>query len=309
MASQEYEAFYARLLQATPPEEQTIGELRESTQRMMAGFGPDPDTRIEPFQIGQIPAFWVFAPHATKHHVILFLHGGGFNAGSVHTHLDLMGRISKATQCYVLGIDYRLAPEHPFPAALDDCLYTYRWLVKNSCQAHRVAVIGASCGGGLALSLFLTLKLSGDPLPAAGVCLSPWVDLALESGSLDTNRDKDIVRKSRLRRAVEMYIRDQNPKNPLISPLHGDLRNLPPLLLQVGSRELLLDEVKALAEQIRHAGGNVVLEIWEDMIHCWQLYASRIPEGQDAIQRIASYVTQLLAASNGAYKNHSAPTL
>ena len=215
---------------------------------------------------------------------MLFLHGGAYVLGSVKTHRDLIGRLSRAAGVRALGLDYQLAPEHPFPAAVEDSTAAYRWLVANGTDPASIVVAGDSAGGGLVMATLLALRDAVDPLPAAGVCLSPWIDLVAqegeESGSLQTS--------------AKRHLGGHDPRTPLASPLYADLRGLPLLLIHAGGSEDLLDDSTRLAERTRAAGVDTSLEVWDDMVHVWHLWAPILPEGHQAIGRIGEFVRSCL---------------
>jgi acetyl esterase/lipase len=193
----------------------------------------------------------------------------------------------------VLLIDYRLAPEHPHPAAVEDSTRAYRWLLETGSNPKRMAIAGDSAGGGLTVATLVALRDAGVPLPAAAVCLSPWVDLEGIGESMTTKAAVDpMVQREPLLRMASMYLAGQDPRTPLAAPLYADLRGLPPLLIQVGTAETLLDDSVRLAERARAAGVQVTLEPWEDMIHVWQAFAAMLPEGQQAIERIGEFLRQ-----------------
>ncbi len=291
MASKEYEALLELLRKRPPNAHLPIKEIREGFEKFLSTFPPESDIIFEPVSIGKIPALRALAPHADKDKTVLFLHGGGYNAGSVHIHRDLMGRISRASGFAVLGIGYRLAPEHPFPAALEDALQGYRWLSEKQ---GLVAVVGTSAGGGIALSLCLKLKEEHLPQPVCAVALSPWIDLTFSTDSIHRNKDKDFIRVDRLKGAAKDYCQTKDPKDPLISPLFGDLHGLPPLLVQVGSCEILRDEAALFVEKAKRCGVQAHLDEWPEMVHTWQLFASKIPEGREAIEKIGQFLKQFL---------------
>jgi len=298
MASKEYLNFYHKLIARAIPANLSIEETRHSFEHLMDDYPPSPDIRFEPFSIGPLPACWAFAPDCKKHKIVLFFHGGGFNAGSIHSHSDLIGRISQASQCAVLAIGYRLAPEHPYPAALDDAMTAYNWLLHHPFPPSQLALVGISAGGNLLLSLLLRLKLENAHLPAAGVCICPWTDLTVSSPTTKTNEGKDILHKDRLKEGAEMYCDGKNPKDPYISPLYGDLHGLPPLLVQTGTNELLFAEAVALAEKAQKSGVEAALEKWPEMLHAWHLFASKFPEGKLAIKSIGDYLQNKLLISH-----------
>jgi epsilon-lactone hydrolase len=270
-----------------------VEEIRAGLEAMSAVFAPPADLRTERVSAGGVAAEWVVTPEARADRVVLYLHGGGYCIGSINTHRDLASRLSRAAQARVLVLDYRLAPEHPFPAAVDDATSAYRWLLAGGTPARHTVIAGDSAGGGLTVATLVALRDAAQPLPAAGVCLSPWVDLEGIGESMTTKAAVDpLVDRERLRKLAAYYLGAHNPRTPLAAPLYADLSGLPPLLIQVGTAETLLDDSTRLAERARKAGVDVTLEPWEDMIHVWQAFAAILPEGQRAIERIGEFVRQ-----------------
>lgn len=240
---------------------------------------------------GGVPAAWIVPAGQVTEQVILYAHGGSYNSGSITSHIPLTGNIALATKSRLLAIDYRLAPEHPFPAALDDARAAYRWLLAEGISPRQLVVAGDSAGGGLVLALILSLHDLGTPLPAAAVCLSPWLDLTCSGESWTKNAKADfMLKRIPTMQSAEIYLRDADPRNPLASPLFGDLANLPPILLQVGSNEIILSDSVSFAEKAKSAGVDVTLEVWEGMQHEWQYAASWLPEGRAALARIGEFV-------------------
>ncbi len=250
-----------------------------------------PDVKCEPVNAGGVSAEWIAAPGAEPDRVILYLHGGGYVTGSINTHRAMVARIARASKGRALLIDYRLAPEHPFPAAVDDATAAYRWLLAQGYAPGKIVIAGDSAGGGLALAALAALRASHDPMPAAVVPISPWTDLEGTGDSVKTKAAKDpMVQGSDLAPMAKMYIGTDDPKNPLISPLHADYRGFPPLLIQVGEAEVLLDDSTRVAERAKAAGVKVELEIWDEMVHVWHVFAKLLPEGQQAIDKIGTFV-------------------
>lgn len=249
------------------------------------------DVICTPVDVAGIHAEWVEAPGAAVDRVILYLHGGGYVMGSIATHRAMVARIARAANARALLIDYRLAPEHPFPAAVEDAVAAYRWLVAQGCKQGRIVIAGDSAGGGLVLATLLRLRDMGVTLPAAGVGISPWTDLEGTGESVKTKAATDpMVTQENLSISAKAYYADHDPKDPLISQIHADFRGLPPLLLQVGESEILLDDATRVAARAKAAGVNVELEIWPEMIHVWHVFAKILPEGQQAIDKIGRFV-------------------
>lgn len=234
---------------------------------------------------------WLGAPDA--HDILYYLHGGGYVIGSPATHRDLVENICAAADMKAFVPDYRLAPEHPFPAALDDSLAGYRWLLAQGYQADRIHFAGDSAGGGLALASCLRAKQENLPQPKSLTLLSPWTDLTVSGASYTDRAERDPMLAAKLvPDAVAFYIGSHDASNPLISPLWGDLSGLPPVYVQVGTEEILFSDSAVLVEKIRAAGGTAELEIWPDMPHVHQLAFRFVPEGRQAIQKLAENLRQ-----------------
>jgi epsilon-lactone hydrolase len=253
---------------------------------------PPPEIKRVTVDAGGVAAEWVTAPVSQHDRQILYLHGGGYVIGSPSLYRHLTWRLASVARARLLAADYRLAPEHPFPAALDDAMATYKWMLAEGADPRQVAVIGDSAGGGLAFALLLRCRDEGRvPLPAAAVALSPWTDLALTGASLHRNAGADpFVDANGIPPIAEYYLAGADPRHPYASPLYGDPTGLPPALIQVGSDEVLLDDATRIADRWRAAECEVVLEIWPRMPHVWHLFASMMPEARGAITRIGAFV-------------------
>jgi acetyl esterase/lipase len=251
-----------------------------------------PDASFEPVHAGGVPAEWIRYPDADTSRVILYLHGGGYSLGSIATHRKLAGHIARAAGSTALVIDYRLAPEHPFPAGLDDAVTAYQWLLAEGFRASDVAIAGDSAGGGLTVATAIRLRDERVELPDALVTLSPWTDLAHTGESLETNREKDLLLTSGDNTGVEWYLGGghADEKHPLVSPLYADLDGLPRLLVQVGSDEILLDDSRRLAERADAAGVDVTIEIWDEMQHVFQMGVGNMPESTEAVAKIGAWL-------------------
>ncbi len=285
-----------KLFAANPLKEGTpLADLRAGYERLGAMFAPPAGTEFTPVQAGGVPACWVRAEGvAASSPVLLYLHGGGYVIGSLKSHRHLMGRLSAAAGARVLGLDYRLAPEFPHPAALDDATAAYRWLLASGGIDHkRIAIAGDSAGGGLTAATLVKLRESRDPLPAAAVFLSPWTDLAAEGKSLETKAGVDpMVQRKGLVEMAGHYLAGRDPKAPLCSPIYADLSGLPPFLVHVGTRETLFDDAERLAGRARAAGVDVTFEPWQDMIHVWHFFAPMLPEANEAIERVGRFLRE-----------------
>ena len=272
----------------------------EQTRRRAAAaerFVPKPPAGVQTLAVDAdgVKADRVSTRASEPSHHILFLHGGGFIIGSPALYRHFTWRIASATRACVLSVDYRLAPEHPFPAALDDAVAAYHWLLNDGADPRRIAVMGDSAGGGLALSLMLRLRDEGSPLPAAAVALSPWTDLALTGTSLRRNAAADpMVSPDQARHFVDYYLAGADPRTPYASPLYGEPAGLPPTIIQVGSDEVLRDDAVRMADRMRAAGCRIDLEIWPRMPHVWHLFAPVMPEARRAIERIGAFVTKAI---------------
>lgn len=254
------------------------------------------DVKCEPVNAGGVPAEWIITPEAIKENVILHIHGGGFIAGSIETHRDLATRISRVTKARVLLIDYRLAPEHPFPAGLDDVITAYKWLINiEGINPSKLIILGDSAGGGLTISCLVRLLEASVTLPVAAVCLSPGVDGTFSGESHKTKVELDpFLSPEMLKLMFKSYIGDADPHLGEFSILYQDLKGLPPLLIQVGTSEILLDDSVLLSERAKAAGVDVKLEIYEDMVHVFQAFAAFAPESQEAIDKIGEFALKYL---------------
>ena len=238
-----------------------------------------------------ISAEWIIPPQVSSRSVILYLHGGGWTAGWYNSHRWLVAHIGQAAKSRALAVDYRLAPEEPFPAALEDCLAVYRWLLKDGTPPEQIVMAGDSAGGNLVLTTLMALRDAGDPLPAAAVCISPMTDLAGTGESFSGNKDALLTAKFALLMARHYY-GNQDSRLPLISPHNGNLTGLPPLLIQVGEDEILLSDAKRLADNARTVGVTVRLVVWPKMWHFWHGYVPYLPEARQAVEAIGKFVCE-----------------
>jgi epsilon-lactone hydrolase len=293
MVSPEMAEVIKMIRENKPEKAPTIEEMRTNAEAMVLLLPLAEDIQCEPVDAEGVSAEWVFAPGAADDRLILYLHGGGYVMGSINTHREMVSHISRAAQARVLIINYRLAPEHPFPAAVEDAKAAFRWLLNQGFDPARVVIAGDSAGGGLTVATLVALKDDKIPMPAAAVCMSPWVDLEACGESMNTKAEADpMVDRQEIIRIAKAYLAETNARTPLASPLYTDLHGLPPLFIQVGTSEVLLDDALRLAEKAKDAGVNVTLEPWEEMTHGWQLYASRVPEAKEAVKRIGIFILE-----------------
>ena len=267
-------------------------------EQAMSDFPAPEGAELERIEIDGIPALRITAAGAGETTGVLYMHGGGFGVGSAESNQDLLARLGHAAGVTVVGIDYRLLPEGRFPRALEETLSAYRSVLQTGEGAPVIA--GSSAGGGLALAASVALREAGDALPAGLLLMSPWVDLTVSAPSLNEASDGDWLGRETLVVAAETYLDGREPTDPLASPLHADLSGLPPMLIQVGGSEILLDDARRLADAARHAGTTAELDVWPGMFHNFQLFASRLDEPAAALERAGTWVRERLAADQAA---------
>jgi epsilon-lactone hydrolase len=256
---------------------------------------PPAGTKTTTIDIEGINAVETLVRQARTDRCVLYFHGGGYSFGSAPLVRDFTWRLGVATGASVLYFDYRLAPEHPFPAAIEDASKVYHWLVGRMNPA-RIVFVGDSAGGGLVIATLHKMRDEGFALPRAAVAISPWTDLALTGASLHRNAKSDpMMDVKRLPAFARNYLGQADPRHPYASPLYGDAAGLPPMLIQVGSDEILRDDAVRMAAKLRQAGRDVELEEWPRMPHVWHHYARLIPEGRRAIERIGAFVQTRLS--------------
>ena len=273
--------------------EGTITEQRARQEKSVRFLRPPKQIRSQTITDFGVPAEWIDAADSGTG-IILYLHGGAYALGSIHSHREMIARLVINTKCKALAINYRLAPENPFPAALEDAIKAYTWLNSGGFNPSRICIAGDSAGGGLAIATLLALREKGLPSPAGVFCFSPWFDLTLGGDSVTKNEKLDpILSASILEKYVNYYIGNNNVTEPLISPLFADLRDLPPILLQSGRNEILLDDSVRFSEKARQAGVDVTLKIWDGMFHVFQLF-SFLPETQESMQQVSAFVSTVM---------------
>jgi len=287
------------------PEHEELVEMMRTTnplgsgdiETMRAGmaaappYPEPPDVAWAAVDAGGVPAEWNTPDDSADGRTIVYYHGGGYGIGSVKSHRGLCSNLARAARARVLSVDYRLAPEHPHPAAVDDAVAAYRWAIANGADPAKTAVGGDSAGGGLTVATLIALRDAGDPLPAAGLCLSPWVDMTCSNARIQEVAPRDpMLSPPVLEVFAKAYVAGADPKAPTASPIFADLAGLPPLLIQAGTAEVLIGEIEDFAAKAKAAGVDVQLEVWDDMLHVWQTFADMLPEGREALADIGKYV-------------------
>ena len=279
------------------PFDEPIETMRQAAQKAPSTWMPR-GVNLERVSAAGVPSEWLVPDNAEAGFAILYLHGGGYCLSTPRLHRPMLARLALAARARVLMIDYRLAPENPFPAGLHDTLSAWRWLVSEGYRPNRIVVAGDSSGAGLALALAFVLNDAHEELPAAIVGLSSWLDLAASEETLRARRRTEpIGMAERLRKMALIYAAGHDLQDPQISPVYAKLSGLPPLLLQVGDNEIMLGDAKRLAEQARAAGVDVTLDVWPGMFHIWHMLAPILPEANQAIDRIANFVRARWEAS------------
>ena len=297
MASRELQQFVEHV-RAAGSFDGDLMAMRKMLRRTPA-YPQPADVTWEPVDADGVPAEWVRPADTVPGRAIVYLHGGGYATGTLDASRALFTHLARATRARLLAVDYRLAPEHPFPAAVDDAVTAFRFALASGHAAGDLALCGDSSGGGLALATLVALRDLGELQPAAAVALSPWTDLTLSGTSLESNRDADpMVSATTLGLMADAYLGDGDRRAPTASPLFADLTGLPPLLLQVGTGELLLDDTTRFAERAEAAGVDVTLELWDDVFHVWHAFADLLPEAREAIAAIGAYLDRRLGGAS-----------
>ena len=284
-----------REMLASSPRPAGLNERRSRLDALGTRYSLPADLRVEAADANGVAAEWTTTPEAEPSRAVLFLHGGGYVSGSLDSHRHMIGQAGREAQTRTLSLAYRLAPEHPFPAALEDVIAGYHFLLSQGLDPKRIAVAGESAGGGLAIALLVSLRDRGIPLPACTWCSSPWVDLEAIGGSMSSKASVDpLIQKAYLMELAAAYLKGADPRMPLASPLYADLRGLPPMLIQVGSAETLLDDSVRLAGVAGAADVRVRLEVWPDMIHAWHLFYPQLADARRALAQVGAFIRSML---------------
>lgn len=272
--------------------------LRDMFEKLAARSRPASGTHIRHATIGGVECDWVVPKNCDESRVLLFLHGGAYLMGSSKTHRTMVSHIAKAAGVRALLPNYRLAPEDPFPAGLEDCLTVYRKLLDGEVAPQKLVIAGDSAGGGMTMATLLSLRDAGDAMPAAACLLSPWLDLAAEGESVKTRSQQDPWFKAvDMPKTAAHYCLDDQIRDPLVSPLYGDMTGLPPMLIQVGDHEILLSDSTRVTEKISAVGGQITLQVWPEMWHVFQFFVGKMPESKRAIRDIGAFLKKQLDAA------------
>lgn len=271
---------------------------RRDFDMLSQAYPPPADVKIERVRANGVEAEWTWTPDARSDAVVLYVHGGGYVFGSLESHRHMVAEIGRAARARTLALHYRLAPEHPFPAPVEDTLAAYRFLLNQGVAAKRIAIAGDSAGGGLTVAAMVAIREAGLPQPACGWAISPWVDMEGLGDSIADNAARDpTVQKDLLLEIARIYLNGADPRAPAAAPIYADLRGISPLLIQVGAVETLLDDAIRLARVAGLADVTVDLQIWPEMIHVWHLFHPELTAGRRAIEAGGVYIRNATSGS------------
>lgn len=283
------------LLSSTEMHKLPVADQRTGYDALASMMPADESVKISAVDANGLSCEWFSNTKSRDDAVLLYLHGGGYVIGSLISHQPLYADLCKACGIKVLAVDYRLAPEHPFPAAIEDALCAYQYLLDEGYQPDKIAIAGDSAGGGLCLALLISIRDRQLPVPSCAALLSPWTDLSLSGDSINTNQALDpVVAKQGLEDMATHYCQTRSRVDPLVSPLFADLHALPPILIHVGSDEILLDDSRRLEQNLKSAGVNVTLKEWAEMVHVFQHFATILDTGKEALTDIGDYISKAL---------------
>ncbi len=294
------EDLLATLKSHAPDPKKSLASVRQDLSIFFASvqeetvLGSDHHLESVPIRNG-VRGIWISLPDSLTERIVLFFHGGSFTSGSTDSHLGFCIRLARASRARIFSVDYRLAPEHVFPAAVEDAVAAYRYLISKGHSPHHIIPVGISAGGTLVLSLLISARDQGLPLPPAALCMSPVTDLEFPGESMEKNRDRDWIPPEYLHASRTTYLAGRDVKDPLASPVHARLAGLPRLYVQAGTHEVLVSDIGAFVDKARWAGVPVQAEIWEGMFHSWQLFAGQVPEAQESIDQAGAFIEDVLS--------------
>jgi acetyl esterase/lipase len=284
----------SRFVQRIDVHNQDVAKMRKKLDSFSRLLRPARGVRIKPTKAAGLYAEWLKPENAPDDKVLLYLHGGAYVLGSCASHRPMVSHIARAAGINALLPEYRLAPEHRFPSAIEDAVAIYRELLASGKRPENIVIAGDSAGGGLTVALLLSLRHTGDPLPAAAILLSPFLDVTASGESAQTRADQDPWFHAKdMRAVVRYYCGDEEVRNPLVSPVFANVAGLPPVYIQVGDDEILLSDSTRFADKMQAAGIKVDIDIWPEMWHVFQLFVGKMPEAHQAINKIGDYLRAL----------------
>jgi monoterpene epsilon-lactone hydrolase len=271
-------------------------QRRKDMDALFSQYGVARDVTVEPVTANGVRAEWTSTEQDDRDAALLYVHGGGYVIGSLDSHRHLVSEAGRAAKTWALALDYRLAPENPFPAAVDDAVSGYRYLLSRGIRQKRIAIAGDSAGGGLVVAAMLAIREAGLEQPACGWCISPWVDMEGIGETMSTKAETDpMVQRAPLLDMARLYLGGADPRSPLVAPIYADLRGLAPLLIQVGAAETLLDDAIRLAKVAGAADVRVDLQVWPEMVHVWHIFHPELKSGLRAIEVGGAYVRSMIS--------------
>jgi monoterpene epsilon-lactone hydrolase len=295
MSDPQIGALRAKIL--SRPRSDDLQQRRRDADARGLGFGLASDVKVEKVSANGVAAEWTSTPGAARDAAILYAHGGGYLFGSLDSHRHLVAELGRAANTVALALDYRLAPEHPFPAPVEDAVAAYRYLLAQGFKPERIAIAGDSAGGGLVVAAMVAIREAGLAQPGCGWCLSPWIDMEALGGSMESKADTDpMVQKAGILEIAKAYLGGADPRSPLAAPLYADLTGIAPLLIQVGAAETLLDDAIRLAQRAGAADVRVDLQVWPEMVHVWPLFWPELDAGKRALDEAGAWIRQALGA-------------
>jgi monoterpene epsilon-lactone hydrolase len=295
MSDPQIGALRAKIL--SRPRSDDLQQRRRDADARGLGFGLASDVKVEKVSANGVAAEWTSTPGAARDAAILYAHGGGYLFGSLDSHRHLVAELGRAANTVALALDYRLAPEHPFPAPVEDAVAAYRYLLAQGFKPERIAIAGDSAGGGLVVAAMVAIREAGLAQPGCGWCLSPWIDMEALGGSMESKADTDpMVQKAGILEIAKAYLGGADPRSPLAAPLYADLTGIAPLLIQVGAAETLLDDAIRLAQRAGAADVRVDLQVWPEMVHVWPLFWPELAAGKRALGEAGAWIRQALGA-------------
>jgi monoterpene epsilon-lactone hydrolase len=295
MSDPQIGALRAKIL--SRPRSDDLQQRRRDADARGLAFGLASDVKVEKVSANGVAAEWTSTPGAARDAAILYAHGGGYLFGSLDSHRHLVAELGRAANTVALALDYRLAPEHPFPAPVEDAVAAYRYLLAQGFKPERIAIAGDSAGGGLVVAAMVAIREAGLAQPGCGWCLSPWIDMEALGGSMESKADTDpMVQKAGILEIAKAYLGGADPRSPLAAPLYADLTGIAPLLIQVGAAETLLDDAIRLAQRAGAADVRVDLQVWPEMVHVWPLFWPELDAGKRALDEAGAWIRQALGA-------------